>query len=324
MHHCYLIPYIKKNGRIFVLIGKKLCYSSKDGFVHNNAGQWVFIGGGCNKSQKDDKLIKSAIREFVEETGNYVNKNNTFLKKYEDFSVTYYRVSTAKEYNIYKSLNPNKKDKWKEIRHLEWVDIDYAIKLMDPKIKNNEPCNNNLEKSVHQYIKDWSSKKWILKSELKNFKRFLEGRLRTRLSKKDYEYIREEIRRNLKKNKNYKLMFDHMMKVFKNRSYTDWYHTQAKNLKKNIEKIDREIQTIDRLPNKIKLSNKTLTPQKSIRPKTKSPPKKSKSPPKKPKRKFQVRRIAIKQSPNKKEQKQTSRFSQFQRPKARQNTFQEW
>lgn len=315
MYHCYLVPYIKKNGKIFVLIGKKLCYSSKDGFVHNNAGQWVFLGGGCNRSKKDDKLIKSAIREFVEETGNYVNKNNTYLKKYEEFSVTYYRVSTTKEYNIYKTLNPNKKDKWKEIKKLQWVDIDYAIKLMDPKIKNNEPCNNKFEQSVHQYIKDWSSKRWILKSELKNFKRFLEGRLRTRLSKKNYEYIREEIRKNLKRSKNYRLMFDHMIKVFKKRAYTDWFHTQAKNLKKNIEKIDKEIQT-DRMQTRIKLSTKSKTPpKKSIRQKVKSPLKKNV-------KKFQVRRIAIKQSP---ERKQQSRFSQMKRPKTRQNNrYEKW
>jgi len=318
MYHCYLVPYIKKNGKIFVLIGKKLCYSSKDGFVHNNAGQWVFIGGGCNRSKIDNKLIKSAIREFVEETGNYVNINNTYLKKYNDFTVTFYRVSTTKEYNIYKKLNPNKKDKWKEIRNLKWVEIDYAIKLMDPKIKNNEPCDNKFEQSVHKYIRDWSSNGWVLKSELKNFKRFLEGRMRTRLSIKDYEYIREEIRRNLKRSENYGLMFDHMVKVFKKRAYTDWFYTQAKYLKKNIEKIDKDIQLSINIPSRVKISTKTKSPpKKSIRPKKKSPPKKSKSPPKKPVRKFQVRRVAIKQSPEKKQNQ--SRFSQFKKPKSRRN-----
>ena len=83
------------------------------------------------------------------------------------------------------------------------------------------------------------------------------------------------------------------------------------------EKIDNSIQNVGKPIVQIKLSRKTPTP------KAKSPARKAKSPPKKkskspPKRKFQVRRIAIKQSPDRKQQKPSSRFSQFQRPKSRQ------
>jgi hypothetical protein len=201
---------------------------------------------------------------------------------------------------------------------------------MDPKIKNNEPCDNKFEQSVHKYIRDWSSNGWVLKSELKNFKRFLEGRMRTKLTQKDYEYIREEIRRYLKRSEYYELMFEHIKKVFKKRAYTDWFHTQAKYLKKNIEKIDKEIQIQIRTPIKVKLSTKSKSqPKKTVRPKaktpekkTKSPVKKTKSPAKKEVKKYRVKKIAIKQTP---EKKNGNRFRQHQKPKSRRNMrFQDW
>jgi hypothetical protein len=290
MYHCYLLPYIKYNEKILVLIGKKLCYSSKDGFIHNNPGQWVFIGGGCNKSQKDEKLVKSAIREFVEETGNYVNKSNTYLKKYNDFSVTYYQVITNKEYHIYERLNPNKKDKWKEIKELKWVSIEEAIKLMDNKTNLNRPCNNKLPQYIANYIQDWSKKNWTAKNEFKGFKRFLEGRMKTQLSVVQYNKIVEEIRANTVKSKNYKKLYDYMIKYFNKKSYTDWYYKMIINLNKNIDKINKNIMT----PDIQIVKNASKTPPKSET---------------KPKKKFQVRKIAIAYSPENK--KQSNRFKRY-------------
>ena len=323
MHHCYLIPYSIINGKIFVLIGKKLCYSSKDGFLHNNPGQWVFIGGGCKKSQDDEKIIKSAIREFVEETGNYVNRNNMILKKYNEFAVSFYRVSTDKEYKKFAKLNPNKDEKYKEIKQLKWIPINDAIKLMDPKSKMNGACDNKLEASVHQYIKDWSKNNWQLKSEMKNFKRFLEGRLNTRLSYPQYQNGTEEIRQNLKRSQNYNLLYDHFIKEFNKRAYTDWYLTMVKYLKSHLKSIDNTIQNsprnhVRRAPAKRKtptpLAAKKKSPPKKKSPAKKSPPKKSAA---KPKRKFQVRRVAVKMSPQGKQQ--GSRYNRQQSSKPRQN-----
>jgi len=310
MHHCYLIPYSVINGKIYVLIGKKLCYSSKDGFLHNNPGQWVFIGGGCKQSTDDEKIIKSAIREFVEETGNYVNRNNMILKRYNDFAVSFYKVSSNKEYQIFGKLNPNKDEKYKEIRQLKWIPINDAIKLMDQKSKMNGPCDNKLEQSVHQYIKDWSRNNWQLKSEMKNFKRFLEGRLNTRLSQQQYNSGTEEIRRNLKRSENYNLLYDHFMKEFNKRAYTDWYMTMVKYLKSHLKSIDNTIQNSPR--NQVRRVSVKKTPTPSL-PKHKSPPKK-KSP---PKRKFQVRRVAVKMSPER--PRQGSRYNRQQPSKPRQN-----
>lgn len=249
MYHCYLLPYIIKQGKIFVLIGKKLCYSSKDGFIHNNAGQWVFIGGGCNKTLRNDKLIKSAIREFVEETGHYVNFDNTYLKRYNDFSVTFYKVQTDKEYIKYSKLNPNRKDKWKELEKVKWVTLNKAIKLMKPKNELNQPCSNKLDNTVKKYIKDWilkenkKDKKWILKNELKFFKTSLEKNKKI-LSNKEYSDILDDIKKNKKNSKYYDSLFKHIKKTFLKKSYTDWFYKMAKFLKKNIEKIDNQIKNV--------------------------------------------------------------------------------
>ena len=190
----------------------------------------------------------------------------------------------------------------------------------------NGPCNNKLESSIHQYIKDWSRNNWQLKSEMKNFKRFLEGRLKTRLSVQQYNSGTEEIRQNLKRSQNYNLLYDHFMKEFNKRAYTDWYMTMVKYLKSHLKNIDNTIQNSPRNQVRRPAGKKTPTPMKSLTramkkvnlkkspPKKKSPAK-AKSPPKK--RGFQVRRVAVKMSPQ--GAQQGSRYNRQQPSKPRQN-----
>ena len=295
-YHCYLIPYTIRNKKIYVLIGRKLCYSHKDGFIHNNPGQLVFIGGHCKKSQKDEKLIQSSIREFVEETGNYINKNNIALQRYNEFSVSFYRISGEREYHFFKNIGSRAHEKYKELKDLHWVSIDKAIEIMEPKNNKNLPCSSKLNSTVHQYIKDWSKNNWQLKVEMKNFKRYAEGKLRTHLSPSQLHTLKEEIRKNLGKSKHYKLLVNYLIKEFNKRSYTDWYAKSAVHLSKNINKINNYIDGKYQKRIQIPLKSKSKTPPKSIRPKAKSPAKKAKSPAKK---KFQVRRVVMKQSPTK-------------------------
>ena len=309
-YHCYLIPYIIRNRRLYVLIGRKLCYSSKDGFIHNNPGQFVFIGGHCKKSPIDDKLISSSIREFVEETGNYINKNNIALKRYSEFSVSFYRVSSEREYNFFKNIGSRAHEKYKELVELQWISIERAIDIMEPKNKKNLPCSGKLNSSVHQYIKDWSKNHWKSKVELKNFKRYAEKKFKTQLSSGQLNNLTEEIRKNLNKSQNYNLLVNYLIKEFNKRSYTDWYAKSAVHLLKNIDRINKHIDGNYQKRIQIPLKSKSKTPPKAIRPtairpKVK-PAKKSKSPTKKSpaKKKFQVRRVAIKQTPPKQKQKQ--------------------
>jgi len=253
-HHCYLIPYTRINGKLEVLIGKKLFYSSRDGFIHNNPGQYVFVGGHCKKNESDDKLIDSSIREFVEETGNYVDKKNTFLEKYSKFLVTFYHVMEHREYKQFKVLTKKAiQGKHKELSSVKWVPIKDAIYLMN--FKNNLPFDGKLNLIIPKYINEWKDKrsfkneKWLLTAELQDF---------------DSRIDKEEIRKNLKKSKNYKKLVEHIKEYVTNRSYIDWFATSIKFLKNNIEKIDyrisKNIEKIIRIPLKLNLKS-SPTPQ---------------------------------------------------------------
>ena len=90
IYHCYVIPFTFVNGKLEILIAKKLCFNKKDGWIHNNAGQYVFLGGHCrNTSEKD--VYDSSMKEFQEESGNQMqHKRNTVLKRWNDFSALFY------------------------------------------------------------------------------------------------------------------------------------------------------------------------------------------------------------------------------------------
>lgn len=269
-YHCYLIPYTVKSGKICVLIGKKLCYSSKDGWIHNNPGQYVFIGGGCRNHKKDDKVISSSIREFNEETGNYINPNNIFLKRYNDFAVSFYRISGQREYNFFKSLNVKAHEKYKELVKIKWVSIEKSIILMDKRNKKNLPCYGKLNQNVHKYIKDWSDKKWELKKELKGFKSFLEKRWRTDLYYNQYINIREDIKYNLKRSQNYSLLYDYLIKEFNRRSMIEWYLKSILYLNNHILSIDKSIDKNIQISFKVG-KKKSPSPSKQIKKKKNSP-----------------------------------------------------
>lgn len=295
-------------GKICVLIGKKLCYSSKDGWIHNNPGQYVFIGGGCRNHKRDDKVIKSSIREFNEETGNYINPNNIFLKRYNDFAVSFYRISGNEEYNFFKTLNVKKHEKHKELVEIKWVPIGKAIFLMEPKNKEiypvtNSPCYGRLNQSVHKYIKDWSEKKWELKKELRGFKSFLEKTWRTELYYNQYINIREEIKYNLKRSENYILLYNYLINEFKKRSYTNWYSRSILYLNNHISSIDKSIDKNIQTSFKVgKKKSPSPSPDKQIRPK-----RKKNSP--KPAKKFRVN----KNLPSKLNNKNSKKPGRFER-----------
>ena len=245
---------------MFVLIGQKKSYSKKDGFIHNNPGQWVFIGGHCKKSASDDKLINSSIREFVEETGHYINKKNIVLKRFRDFSVSYYKVYNDLEYNLFKT---KKQSQGLDLVHVEldelkWTPIEKTLDMMNPGTTLNIPRNN-----VNNYLSDWKKNNWKLKSELRFFKNKLENTWNTKLTNIEYNNIVNEIKYNLRRSKNYRILFDFLTKYFAKRSYTDWYYEMSIHLYKNIDSIE----------NKLNSNKYSMYDSMSKQEKSKSPPK---------------------------------------------------
>lgn len=268
-YHCYLLPYYKTNKRLYVLLGLKKCFSSMDGFIHNNPGQYVVIGGHCSKSSDKTKLMKSSIREFSEETGHQVIQTNlkTYIRK--DYTISYYLVDTRSEFDNLNKIN--KKSNYFDPAHTElnsvkWFRFEEAKKIMEPSLMNNLPCGG-LSKMSEDYLKHAfnGSVKWGAK-ELQKIMNLIKRRT-PELSRTDLDIIlRDLIRKN--KKSSYFMIYntafnDYVMK----RSYIDWYD----------DLLNRSL-----LTNSVRKSPKSKTPPKRFRrssPKSKSPPRRfAKSP----------------------------------------------
>jgi len=143
--HTYIIPYYRDNNEVYVLIAEKKTFSRRDGFLHNNPGQYILIGGHLEKNMN---IRGNMVKEFREETGHDLNYNKV---KVLDISNKYFFVGTyncnLKEYNTFKDLDKNKEDKnYKELNKIFWVNIN---KVKDILIRHNR--NINIEVLSNSY-----------------------------------------------------------------------------------------------------------------------------------------------------------------------------
>lgn len=216
-YHCYIVPYFLTKNKIKVLIGKKLTYSKKDGYIHNNPGQFVYIGGGCRKKDKQ-KLLLTTLREFKEETGHSPKQYHNFnLRLFNDYSVLFYKVD-KKHYELFKKIDKIRYDKkYKEIKYIKWVDIEKVFDIFNPKLNNNIPFN-----SIDKYIQTCINKKIKINSFIKKYKIT------------DYKYF--DILNQMKNKDNiyYKIFHDYIKNIIIKKSQYNWYYNITKYLMKNI------------------------------------------------------------------------------------------
>jgi len=141
--HTYIIPYYKNNNEIYVLIAEKKKYSRKDGFLHNNAGQYILIGGHLEKNMN---VVENMIKEFHEETGHNLNYNKVKLL---DIDNKYFFVGTYNcnfnEYNTFKDLN-EKQYKFRELNNIFWVNLNKVKNIL---INHNKNINSKI--LSHEY-----------------------------------------------------------------------------------------------------------------------------------------------------------------------------
>jgi len=238
--HIYLLPFRVVNNNIKVLLGKKLCYSEKDGWVHNNPGQYVIIGGGCGVDKRTRKaiqvsdqlnlLIESSTREFIEETGNRVYEDRIFVQRFKqhgNYAISFYRVDTDQEYNKFTKVS-KETGHFAELDHAKWFSIEEAMTLFENNNQINQPCNNkDLNVIAQSYIRDLYNKQWrvnVNNEFAKNFNSFLRKIKMNSYSIEDIEYIINDILKNYNNSKYYKLYFDFIKYYIKKRSPTDWYY----------------------------------------------------------------------------------------------------
>ena len=147
MSSTYFLPFYFSQKETEVLLASKKTFNENDGYMHNNPGQIVIVGGG-------GKGEKNAIREFNEETGNTViPRNIVFNMTKKKFSVSYYHVKTAEEYDKLKKITLSKDALNKELDNLKWYSIKEAAYIF-----NREDANlpgSQAGKSIDALVKDY-------------------------------------------------------------------------------------------------------------------------------------------------------------------------
>jgi hypothetical protein len=224
-YHCYFLPVYKTKTRTYVLLGIKKCFSSKDGFIHNNPGQYVVIGGHCNKSQDKNKLMRNSIREFSEETGHQVLQKNvrTYIRK--DYTISYYLVDDRSDYEKLSKINKRSKyydSHASELNSVDWFLFKDAKKIMDQSMINNLPCGgaSNMAETYLKFALNGNSK-WG-KREINKMLQMIKRKI-PELSRNDLDIIeRDLIRKN--KRSSYFMIFNTVFNEYiMKRSYIDWF-----------------------------------------------------------------------------------------------------
>lgn len=239
--HTYIIPYYKINNKIFILVGTKKIFGNIDGFIHNNAGQRVLIGGHLDKNQMKKKNI---IKEFNEETGYKIDieKLNIIIKT--KYYTTFSYKCSKKEFEKFKTLNLNNEKnkghkKYIELTNLKWIDINNVENDIE---KYNYNVIKNFNKYVNMYIKNLlknikkDNNKWFPKTELKYF---------INSQRKRYLYLKDKSPKEILKDTYIKLndnnymykkniinkMKENLLETFKKRSFFDWFIESIKEFK---------------------------------------------------------------------------------------------
>ena len=236
-----MLPYSKTKNNTYVLVGRKKCYNRKDGYIQNNPGQFVIIGGGCRKDLPDIRKIMAAKREMREETGHLISSvDKIMLIKRKDYSYVFYKVSSPNEYSRLKSINHNNRDeKFVEINEIRWVPLDKALIMMDYKNKKNLPCSGKLEITIKQYIEDWSHNNWRVNE--RKIKPYFKKALNRNITPDEFNNIISNLRIKIEQSEFYDIFFNYWYHTFMKKSMVDWYLEMLLTLKNNINDIDKKL-----------------------------------------------------------------------------------
>jgi len=213
--HVYCLPYwVDENGSYEVLLGKKKVFSSVDGFILNNPGQYVIVGG---KHEKEHQTFKNtAVLEFAEETGIVINKDDLDKRvlRTKNFYVYFYQVKNKDKFS---HINKNSEEfdrRYQELQTLEWFYIEDAMTLMRNEFNENIVIDNK------QGIDTFNKFLDLVKT-----KKLRIGYIMRYLKKLNYNnvYILEDIHYHGANTKYYNEFKGLFFKILKEHSYTDWF-----------------------------------------------------------------------------------------------------
>ena len=143
--HTYIIPYcIHANKKVEVLLARKKTFNRKDGFIHNNPGQLVFVGGYANPNT----ALLDTMRNFEKETGFKIKDLNNVhrIVKTPKYTIFAYRLDSPRPFDRNTGYHR------KQIQYLRWVDIDTARLLLSNGFELNPPCNGDVRNTAKDYL----------------------------------------------------------------------------------------------------------------------------------------------------------------------------
>ena len=221
----YIVPFIRFEDTIQLLLGHKKCFSKHDGFIHNNPGQTVFVGGGC-KSALKEKRIRGAFREFREETGHVLNNVECIhtIVHNKKYTIIFYEVNDMKVYGEISTLSDERDLESKELDYVMWVDIEEAKNLFFNE-ENNRVFHNKRNSNIIRYMESLKEYKNIEKmKEFKHLKR----------TEDEKKIILNDITYNTISSKYFDEVFHALVKHINSKAYIDWFSNGLEVFIKNI------------------------------------------------------------------------------------------
>lgn len=231
--HCYLLPFTVQDNLVSVFLIEKKTFSSKDGFVHNNPGQLTIVGGQ-NKNNED--YSDAAIREFKEEIGISLDKNNVFdtLDK-NKYNATFYKVDDPNDFiNLIKSSSLDSEE-FIEVVSYQWFSLSDAFDIMDSSTySNNLPNIDSIV--IDKYMNNLRDNKdsWKFLNEGNEFKKYL-----TSIFYNDYLFdtIMNDIREFGENSTYYYIFSSFLIFYFYKRSSIDWFENILEYIDNNFDKF---------------------------------------------------------------------------------------
>lgn len=222
--HAYVLPYHIRNGTKYGLLGKKTCFNCNDGFIHNNPGQWVIVGG-----YSQEHSLHSALTHFEEESGHRLeSKNVTHLITDADYVIAFCLITDdvqIVDLTEIEDKNPNYNNKKKQITDLKWFEMSEIRTLFKEPCKFNPVCGGYTSYEAFKYLQVMRRIKKIPKYEFQHFQKFVATNNKKQwFSRKRSPPILDltDIIQN-RNTKNDKIVIKYIEEYFYSRSFTDWF-----------------------------------------------------------------------------------------------------
>jgi len=254
--HTYCLPYyIDKKNEIFVLMGLKKKYNPKQGYIHSNPGQLVFIGGHLKKNTSFPKNIEI---EFKEETGHILDPKRIFLDRnnYKKYYITAYYKCNSSEFNKFdKLINTN--EKFKEMDSLCWISFNNVINIM---IRYNKNVINNIPKFSLEYTNEFKKRQWNLSLEINELIWYMRNKYNLTKKIKNKIIVKDYIHKNFKDKQFFKKVQKIIEKYIRKNSKYDWFEESLYKFKQY------QLQLKTPIKKKTRRSKKSKSPKKKYIP----------------------------------------------------------